>query len=41
MKNRLSIQQRLILPIVLLGVVALISNMIAIFSIHNAINEQI
>ncbi len=35
MKNRLSIQQRLILPIVLLGVVALISNMIAIFSIHN------
>lgn len=34
MKNRLSIQQRLILPIVLLGIVALISNILAIFSIH-------
>ncbi|MCI9105472.1 MAG: methyl-accepting chemotaxis protein [Lachnospiraceae bacterium] len=35
MKSRLSIQQRLILPIVLLGIVALISNILAIFSIHN------
>ncbi len=35
MKSRLSIQQRLILPIILLGVVALISNILAIFSIHN------
>ena len=35
MKSRLSIQQRLILPIILLGIVALISNVIAIFSIHN------
>ena len=34
MKSRLSIQQRLILPIILLGIVALISNVIAIFSIH-------
>ncbi len=35
MKSRLSIQQRLILPIILLGIVALISNILAIFSIHN------
>ncbi|MCI8454806.1 MAG: methyl-accepting chemotaxis protein [Lachnospiraceae bacterium] len=35
MKNRLSIQKRLLLPIILLGVVALISNILAAFSIHN------
>ena len=35
MKSRLSIQQRLILPIILLGGVARISNILAIFSIHN------
>lgn len=35
MKSKLSIQQRLILPIILLGIVALISNVLAIFSIHN------
>ncbi len=35
MKRNLTIQQRLILPIVLLGVVALISNALAVFSINN------
>lgn len=35
MKNNLSIQQRLILPIILLGVVALISNILSVFSINN------
>lgn len=35
MKNKLSIQQRLILPIILLGVVALISNILSVFSINN------
>ncbi len=34
MKSRFSIKQRLILPIVLLGVVALISNALSIYSIH-------
>lgn len=33
--DKLTIQQRLILPIILLGVVALISNILAIFSINN------
>lgn len=35
MKNRLTIQQRLILPIVLLGIVALISNALSVFDINN------
>ncbi len=35
MKNKLKIQHRLILPIVLLGVVALISNVLAVFNINN------
>ncbi len=35
MKNKLSIQQRLVLPIILLGVVALISNVLSVFSINN------
>ena len=35
MKSNLSIQQRLILPIILLGVVALISNILSVFSINN------
>lgn len=35
MKKKLTIQQRLILPIVLLGVVALISNALSVFSINN------
>lgn len=35
MKRNLTIQQRLILPIILLGVVALISNVLAVFSINN------
>ncbi len=35
MKNRLTIQQRLILPIMLLGIVALISNALSVFGIHN------
>lgn len=35
MKHKLSIQKRLILPVVLLGIVALISNILSIFSIHN------
>ncbi len=35
MKHKLSIQKRLILPIALLGIVALISNILSIFSLHN------
>ncbi len=35
MKKKLSIQQKLILPIILLGAVALFSNILAVFSIHN------
>ncbi|MDE5939971.1 MAG: MCP four helix bundle domain-containing protein, partial [Lachnospiraceae bacterium] len=35
MKNRLTIQQRLLLPIVLLGIVALISNALSVFGINN------
>ena len=35
MKKKLTIQQRLILPIILLGVVALISNVLSVFSINN------
>jgi len=35
MKKKLRIQQRLILPIILLGVVALISNALSVFSINN------
>lgn len=35
MKKKLTIQQRLILPIILLGVVALISNALSVFSINN------
>ncbi|MDE6924152.1 MAG: MCP four helix bundle domain-containing protein [Acetatifactor sp.] len=35
MKKRFTIQQRLILPIILLGVVALISNALSVFGINN------
>lgn len=35
MKDKLSIQQRLILPIILLGVVAFLSNVLSVFSINN------
>lgn len=35
MRNKLTLQQRLILPIVLLGLVTLLSNLLAVFSIHN------
>ena len=35
MKGKLTLQQRLILPIVLLGVVTLLSNLLAVFSINN------
>ncbi len=35
MKKKLTIQQRLILPIILLGIVALISNALSVFSINN------
>ena len=35
MKAKLRIQQRLILPIILLGAVALISNLLSVFSINN------
>ncbi|MDE6601197.1 MAG: MCP four helix bundle domain-containing protein [Lachnospiraceae bacterium] len=35
MKHTLTIQQRLILPIILLGIVALISNALSVFGIHN------
>lgn len=35
MKAKLRIQQRLILPLILLGAVALISNLLSVFSINN------
>lgn len=35
MKGKLTLQQRLILPIVLLGLVALLSNILAVFGINN------
>ena len=35
MKGKLTLQQRLILPIVLLGLVAFLSNVLAVFSINN------
>lgn len=35
MKKKLTIQQRLILPIIFLGIVALISNILSVFSINN------
>lgn len=35
MKGRLTLQQRLILPIVLLGLITLLSNLLAVFSINN------
>ena len=35
MKRKLTLQQRLILPIVLLGLVMLLSNLLAVFSINN------
>ena len=35
MKNKLRIKHRLILPVIMLGVVALISNILSVFSIHN------
>ncbi len=35
MKGRLSLQQRLILPIVLLGLITLLSNVLAVFSVNN------
>ncbi|MCI8997261.1 MAG: methyl-accepting chemotaxis protein [Lachnospiraceae bacterium] len=35
MKKKLTIQQRLTLPIILLGIVALISNVLSVFSINN------
>ncbi len=35
MKGRLTLQQRLILPIVLLGLITMLSNILAVFSINN------
>ncbi|MCI8478905.1 MAG: methyl-accepting chemotaxis protein [Oscillospiraceae bacterium] len=35
MKGRLTLEQRLILPIILLGLVTLLSNLLAVFSINN------
>lgn len=35
MKGKLTLQQRLILPIVLLGLVALLSNILAVFGVNN------
>ncbi len=35
MKNRLTLQQRLILPIILLGLVTLLSNILAVFGVNN------
>ena len=33
MKGRLTLQQRLILPVILLGLITLLSNILAVFSI--------
>ena len=35
MKGRLTLQQRLVLPVLLLGLIMLLSNILAVFSIHN------
>ena len=35
MKTKLTLQKRLVLPIVLLGLVTLLSNVLAVFSINN------
>ena len=35
MKNKLTLQQRLIVPVALLGLIALLSNVLAAFSINN------
>ena len=35
MKGRLTLQQRLVIPIILLGLVAFLSNVLAVFSINN------
>jgi len=35
MKGKLTLQQRLVLPILLLGLVTLLSNLLAVFGIHN------
>lgn len=35
MKGRLTLQQRLVLPIILLGLITLLSNILAVFSINN------
>lgn len=35
MKSRLTLQQRLVLPIILLGLITLLSNILAVFSINN------
>ena len=35
MKGRLTLQQRLILPVILLGLVAVLTNILAVFSINN------
>ena len=35
MRGKLTLQQRLTLPVVLLGLVALLSNILAVFSINN------
>ena len=34
MKGKLTLQQRLVLPIVLLGLITLLSNLLAVFSIN-------
>ena len=39
MKDRLTLQQRLILPVILLGAVILLSNVLAVFSINNVNNN--
>ena len=35
MKGRLTLQQRLILPVIFLGLLTLLSNILAVFSINN------
>ena len=40
MRGKLTLQQRLTLPVVLLGLVALLSNILAVFSINMSIQMQ-
>ena len=41
MKGRLTLQQRLILPVILLGLITLLSNILAVFSINNFNSNEV